>query len=176
MPTASPAPFNVPAAWTNASLTLYHGTLLHHAQAIQRQGVNPALGRPGTDFGPGFYTTTSLRQARSWAWLMASTSSASAQAAVVVLEIDRNILASLETLAFVRGDYDADDYWSLVFHCRAGAGHHGHNTASSGFYDVVYGPVAAFWMQRVSMSDSDQISFHTTKSAAGLRARNILAL
>jgi hypothetical protein len=176
MPTVAPAPFNVPPAWANGSLTLYHGTVLNHAQAIQRNGVSPRLGRPGTDFGPGFYTTTSLRQAKSWAWLMSSTSSAKTRGAVVKLVIDLDDLAPLETLTFVRGHFDADDYWSFVFHCRAGASNHGRKTVGSGLYDVVYGPVAAFWMQRVAMADSDQISFHTSKSAAVLRPQKILPL
>jgi hypothetical protein len=32
-----------------------------------------------------------------------------------------SLLAGLESIAFVRGDFDADDYWSLIHHCRKGA-------------------------------------------------------
>jgi hypothetical protein len=31
----------------------------------------------------------------------------------------------------------------------------------NGWYDIVSGPVAAFWKQRSPMADSDQVSFHT---------------
>jgi hypothetical protein len=59
----------------------------------------------------------------------------------------------------VRGDFDAEHYWSLVHHCRLGAADHARPV--SGWYDVVYGPVAAFWNQRMAIGDADQISFHT---------------
>lgn len=36
------------------------------------------------------------------------------------------------------------------------------------YYDLVYGPVAAFWNQRMTIADADQISFHTTKAEAVL--------
>lgn len=48
-------------------VSLYHGTSLANAQAIQRNGINPSVGRSFTDFGRGFYVTTSLTQASRWA-------------------------------------------------------------------------------------------------------------
>jgi hypothetical protein len=56
-----------------------------------------------------------------------------------------------------------------VQHCRqsvpASSGVAGsvrdHCVAKSGWFDIVTGPVAAFWEQRVLMKDADQISFHT---------------
>lgn len=152
----------------NGPLTLYHGTLRTHARNMQRHGVNPALGRPGTDFGPGFYTTTCLLQARSWAWLLAAQQGGAASGAVVELLVDRDALAGLDSLAFVRGHYDADDFWSFVFQCRQGAADHGRK-AASGFFDVVCGPVAAFWMQRMAVQDADQMSFHTPAAAGVLQ-------
>ncbi len=44
-----------------------------------------------------------------------------------------------------------------------------------GWYDVVSGPVAAFWDQRVAMQDSDQFSFHTRAAVAVLRDSIVLA-
>jgi hypothetical protein len=82
--------------------------------------------------------------------------------AVVELTVSRDDWAQLETLAFVRGDFAADDFWSFVHHCRSGATDHGRRVALRPFYDVVYGPVAAFWNQRMSIGGSDQISFHTS--------------
>ena len=161
---------NAPPVWSNQDLVVYHGTLYSHAQTIQRQGVNPALERARTDFGCGFYTTTSLRQAKSWAWLLAAQSGSAA--GVVTLTCPREKLATLETLAFVRGDYDAEDFWSFVFHCRQGKPYHG-RAVGSGWYDVVSGPVAAFWAQRSAMVDSDQFSFHTPQAAAALTVTNI---
>jgi len=163
LPATSPAPFDTPPAWSNGPLVLYHGTLTIYTASIQA-GVNPSKGRAGTDFGQGFYTTTVERQAKSWAWLTAAASTvggtAGAKGAVVRLEVDRDALAQLDSIAFIRGGYDAEDFWSLVFHCRSGAPGHLRSSAAS-YYDVAYGPVAAFWMQRNAMNGADQISFHS---------------
>lgn len=161
---ASPAPFDIPPTWKNGPLVVYHGTLATHAANIKAHGVNPLKGRVGTDFGPGFYTTTVERQAKSWAWIAAAASTVSGSAgttgAVVRLEVDRDALAGLDSIGFIRGDYDAEDFWSLVFHCRGGAVGHARSSAAL-YYDVVYGPVASFWMQRNVMNGADQISFHS---------------
>jgi Protein of unknown function (DUF3990) len=171
-----PAPFNTPPAWTNGHLTLFHGTTLSHALAIQAGGVNPAFGRTGTDFGPGFYTTTLLRQAKSWAWALAAASGmAGAVGAVVELDVDRDQLARLDTLAFVRGDYDADEFWSFVFHCRNGATNHARGSLAS-TYDVVYGPVTDFWMQRGVIQGADQVSFHTVAAARLLTVKQVFSI
>jgi len=64
------------ARWSNPPLTLYHGTHSHAVGATPGLPAGSAL--PGfvpdlsrcrrkTDFGLGFYTTTSLPQAREWA-------------------------------------------------------------------------------------------------------------
>ncbi len=76
---------------------------------------------------------------------------------------------------FVRGDYDDVDYWSLVQHCRQSQNAkrgkaevvHDHNGPNQGWYDVVFGPVAANWKQRSLMANTDQIGFHTP-AALGL--------
>jgi len=78
-------------------------------------------------------------------------------------------LDQLVSLQFVRGGYDAQDYWSLVQHCRKSApadpltGTPGvvndHRRPPNGWYQLVSGPVAAFWKQRALMAGSDQFSF-----------------
>ena len=157
-----------PIAWTNQDITVYHGTVDLFAAAIVAGPIQVGLGKPHTDFGPGFYTTTVSRQARMWAAQISATRAGS-NPAVVEFVIDRQALAGLETLTFVRGDFDAEDYWSLVHHCRKGALDHG-RAAPSPYYDVVYGPVAAFWNQRMIVAGADQISFHTQ---AGERVLNV---
>lgn len=142
-------------------MLLYHGTLWTSAQRIMKGGINLAFGKTGTDFGPGFYTTTSERQARSWAWQLAAQAGPGRRGGVVTLTADRGVLARCETLLFVRGDYDAEDFWSFVFHCRGGSPDHGRG-GKKPMYDVVCGPVAAFWTQRLAIADADQISFHTS--------------
>ena len=54
-----------------------------------------------------------------------------------------------------------EDFWSLVFHCRGGGPGHARPGAAP-YYDVAYGPVASFWMQRNAMNGADQISFHSS--------------
>lgn len=96
--------------WTNGPLVLYHGCDHLSAASIMtpvlpnQHGIHLAQSRALTDFGRGFYTTTSLQQARNWAnsrcrrrlrthspWL----------AIVLSFSVDRNQLAALQTLCFV---------------------------------------------------------------------------
>ncbi len=137
---------------------MYHGTVDVFAAAIVAK-VQVALGQPNTDFGPGFYATTLLRQAYTWGAQRAARKGTGA-AAVIEITVSRDDLAGMQTLGFVRGDFAADDYWSFVHYCRHGALDHG-RAGPHRFYDVVYGPVAAFWNQRTSITDADQIGFHT---------------
>jgi hypothetical protein len=162
-------PFVTPS-WSNQKLVLYHGTLHHHALDIVKS-VDIKKGRKYTDFGPGFYTTTILRQARSWAWTH-SRRKRGAKYAVVRFEIERDALAGLEALWFVRGSFDADDFWSLIFHCRKGRGPHARTAHTSPKYDVVIGPAAASWRQRLAIHDVDQVSFHTSAAEALLNSIN----
>jgi len=153
-----------PLIWSNQDVVLYHGTVDSVAPAIETGVIRVSRGRTHTDFGPGFYTTTLLRQAHTWAAQIAA-SKLGAKPAVIEIVVEREALATLETLAFARGDFHADDFWSLVHHCRKGATGHGRKSPNA-YYDLVYGPVAAFWNQRMTIADADQISFHTTKAEA----------
>lgn len=167
-----PAPFNTPVIWSNQPLILYHGTLQQHRASIMR-GIDPQMGRGNTDFGPGFYTTTLRLQAMSWAWQAAAAAmtagNPSAKGCVLAYRLDREDAARLESLTFVRGDRDAEDFWSFVFHCRQGRAGHGRATPLPPYYDVVSGPVADFWQQRSVMAGADQISFHTAAAACLLK-------
>lgn len=150
---------NPPPPWTNRRLVLYHGTTVDGAAEILQTGVRIDRGTIDCDFGRGFYTTTLRRQADHWAWKLASRTEG-AVPAVLEFEVDRNHLSRLDTLSFVRGDYDARDFWSFVVHCRLKGPDHV-RTGAGQYYDVVIGPVAAFWDQYMTMQGSDQISFHT---------------
>jgi len=107
-------------SWSNGKLTVYHGTdtLTLGAHGPFEIGgslagfvANLANCRPATDFGTGFYTTTSLHQAREWAnarirRLRRSkrlrASPVQPRGLVLRFDLDRNWLASQETLVFVR--------------------------------------------------------------------------
>jgi len=61
------SPLGVLPQWTNARVTLYHGTVQAFTPSLQA-GIDPGQGRRRTDFGQGFYTTTWLEQAQLRAW------------------------------------------------------------------------------------------------------------
>ncbi|MBB4635456.1 DUF3990 domain-containing protein [Longimicrobium terrae] len=155
-----------PPPWTNGPIRLYHGTGLASATEILATGVVVSRGRPGTDFGPGFYTTTLERQAQTWAYEQADRDNA--PAAVVALDLSREDLAGLATLSFVRGDFAAEDFWSFVVHCRLALDGGHARWGGNKLYDVVAGPVSSFWKQRLLIANVDQISFHS------FAAQNIL--
>jgi len=122
-----------PAAWSNQDIIVYHGTLDVHAAALTSGKVSVPADRGDTDFGRGFYTTTCLRQAESWA-KRASYQNSGTRPAVLQFTISRSreALPPLHTLAFVRGHDSADDLWSLIHHCRGGARDHIRNNGFSG--------------------------------------------
>lgn len=149
--------------WRNHPLLLYHGTIDSDVPAILAR-VAVGRGQPRRDFGRGFYTTTLERQA--WAWAReraARRSGGRAEPAVVRFRVPRDVLAQLETLYFVRGDFDAADYWAFVEHCRQDRGAH---RPDGSWYDVVAGPVTLYWDERILIAGADQISLHTERAAA----------
>jgi hypothetical protein len=120
---ASPPIVFPPPTWSNQDIVVYHGTVDTFAAAIVSGPINVGIGKPNTDFGPGFYTTTLKRQAQMWAAQISATRP-STNPAVIEITVNRSSLAGLDALAFVRGDFGADDYWSLIHHCRKGALNH----------------------------------------------------
>ena len=176
---AAQPPSATPRVWTNQDILLYHGTLAQYADNIISSGVlAPSanlLARTDVDFGTGFYTTTLLRQAEAWAHVKVAAASAGVppNPGVVEFTVSRDDLAPLDCLWFVRDEFDAEDFWSLVFYCRGGGYAHSRPASSkNGWYDVVVGPMAAFWRQRVALQSYDQASFHTDDAVGVLnRAR-----
>lgn len=179
----NPAPLWVPAQGSDY-VVLWHGCTQSARENIEAHGIDLSKCAVSTDFGRGFYTTTLERQARDWAWRQATNAQkrlGNASSPVVLRFRVRRYtrtprtgplddgLDALSSLHFVRGDYDAEDYWSFVQHCRrsragdpAGTPEvvNDHRRAPTGWYQLVCGPVAAFWEQRVSMLGADQFSFH----------------
>jgi hypothetical protein len=149
----------LPHPWTNGPITLFHGTHLAQWRSIESDGVRVDRGRTGLDFGPGFYTTANRLQAVQWASELGLRRND--RATVIWARFDRDELARLECLFFVRGHHAAEDFWSFVHHCRAGAATHARAESARPFYDVVVGPVSRNHMRRSAYHDMDQISFHT---------------
>ncbi|RJQ78951.1 MAG: DUF3990 domain-containing protein [Desulfobacteraceae bacterium] len=150
---------HTPPAWSNGALRLYHGTIESHANSIMNNGVDISKGNPLTDFGTAFYTTTIKKQAETWAWNHSQLKSE--KPFVVCFDLDRDLMASLESLSFVCCERDIDDFWGFVFHCRNGGVDHNRNLSPKGVYDLVIGPVSAFWRQKLALYGCDQLSFHS---------------
>jgi hypothetical protein len=173
--------------WSNAPLLLYHGT---DSQALSglRLSKGAALAafaadlkhcRPNTDFGRGFYMTTSERQARNWANLRVHrvisghrrSSAVGPRAVVLAFSLDRDWLANLDALCFVLPNRD---FFDLVWDCRSGEPPH-QRTSGKIAYDVVYGPVT-LWPQGMVVGESDQVSFHTDDAVKALPKPFVLDL
>jgi uncharacterized protein DUF3990 len=101
--------------WRDQSIELYHGTTDLFVHRILHK-VDETQGGHCKDFGRGFYTTTRLDKADEWANLKAQ--KIGGVAAIVRFEVSRDDLAKLESLFFVRGERNADDFWSFVQYCR----------------------------------------------------------
>ena len=86
-------------AWTNGPLDLYHGCDDEAAVAIFKTGVDLSKCKLLADFGQGFYTTTNLIQAKSWANRRCKATSVApgrrAIASVIRFDVDRDQLARL---------------------------------------------------------------------------------
>ncbi len=148
--------------WNDQDIVLYHGTLdAHVASILQRVDLNRC--RHFRDFGRGFYTTTKRTQAERWANDLAAQTAGSAPA-VIEFTMQRNNLALLDALFFVRGTADAVDFWSFVQFCRSSATDHARTHTL--WYDVVVGPVMGSLRRQTVIPDGDQISFHTPYSTA----------
>jgi len=152
-------------------IILWHGCTVFDKDEIEQYGIDLKKCRVNADFGRGFYTTTLERQARHWAWhryyeWQGNNPGKPGNRPVVlrfrVKRYGREGLDELSSLQFVLGDYDNEDFWSLVQHCRQSTAQtiNDHKRLPGGWYDIVCGPVAAFWTQRVAMNGADQFSFH----------------
>jgi Protein of unknown function (DUF3990) len=145
------------APWTDQDIALYHGTSDQWTASILR-AVDLRQARPLTDFGRGFYTTTKLDQAKRWARDVARIWGGSA--AVIKFDVERDALAMLQCLSFIRADTLAVDFWSFVQYCKTIPSDHRRRYVA-GYYDIVAGPVPGDWKKQSVIRDSDQISFHT---------------
>lgn len=176
-------------SWSNGKLTVYHGT---NTQTLADYGPFE-IGRrlagfvadleychPFSGFSKGFYTTTSLHQAREWANTRirrlnrpkgSRATPLQPRSLVFRFDLDRSWLASQETLVFVRA---VSDFWDFVTHCRAGLAVHA-RTHPNVAYDAVYGLVT-IWPSRLLIQDSDQISFHTTRALGYLNQPSVAEL
>ncbi len=150
-------------------MTLYHGT--SRASADRLLSGDPVdLGRAAVqaDFGPGFYMTSSLPQARGWA----AESRYTDDPAVITVEIDVTALAQLRVRAFAMAwPEDFNQFWALVRWCRsrrrARVAEH-----TSALFDAIIGPVAGLPLNRNQTKvGMDQVCWLTEDALALVNGR-----
>ena len=146
-------------------MILYHGSI----EIVE----NPEIRVPGRslDYGYGFYTTTSFKQAEDW---VKRKLNANTQVGYVnVYELDEDLIKSLKTLLF---ESPTEEWVDFVMNNRT-------NKDFNHDFDVVYGPVAndkvyaAFALYEGGIIDKqnliselkayklvDQYLFHTDKA------------
>ena len=149
-------------------MLLYHGSTM----AVRKPIVS--RGRGKTDFGKGFYTTTSREQAEKWAQIKRDRMGDEARAIVSVFELDD---AVLNNPAYHTRHFDGAtaEWLDFVVGNRRGEVHHN--------FDLIMGPVAndrlyaTITLYENGILDAnaaieqlnthqlfDQLSFHTTKA------------
>jgi Protein of unknown function (DUF3990) len=152
-------------AWANDDMVLYHGCSDRSLRPANPNGISPdggphnispSVGAARPDFGPGFYTTTWLHQARNWANMRVRRQRAG-KAVVLSMRLARNHFANLQSLVFPS---DRDKFYDFVGYCRTGGIPHAPRIHRERPYDVVAGPVTAA-PQTLAIGQADQVSFHT---------------
>lgn len=159
--------------WNNNPALLYHGTTLFDLRAYDVKigtvltdfSIELSRCREFTDFGRGFYLTSSENQAINWAnvgvdkYKYRKKSKSNTKAVLLVYEVNRENLAKLDYLAF---GAETIEFKQFVRHCRTNGAKHNRST-SGGVFDVVYGPLTRYPSDGI-FSEADQISFHSEQS------------
>ncbi|WP_404653829.1 DUF3990 domain-containing protein [Bradyrhizobium sp. USDA 336] len=165
-------------------MVLYHGCSDQSLFPVNQKGIvvgggphniSHTAGALRPDFGPGFYTTTWLDQAKNWANLRVLKTRGrfpDVKAVVLSLRLARNRFANLQSLIFPS---DRDNFYSFVAYCRDGGDPHAHLAYRSGPYDVVAGPVTVA-RQTLVIGQADQVSFHTAAGTGAISDVKVLAV
>lgn len=150
---------------------------LYHGSNVEVRKPSLRLSRRKTDFGRGFYTTTSAEQAEHWTTIKIDRAK-SGRRVVSVFEVDDELLTNSELK--IREFHGPDEAWlNFVVNSRKGEQHD---------YDLVFGPVAndkvftvvnlyengvidaiAAISQLKAYKTYDQLSFHTERVISELR-------
>ncbi|WP_415020868.1 DUF3990 domain-containing protein [Aestuariivirga sp.] len=146
---------------------MYHGSVYSHFQqyklspghSIPSFGVDLSRCRPRTDFGRGFYLTTSLEQAEKWANIKSLRSRSADQPLILEFNIDLEVFCKLDYLWFVRA---SDEFNAFVRRCRRHDTWHKVSRTDDP-YDVVLGPLSKFPGHTV-YDGCDQFSLHTQRA------------
>lgn len=171
--------------WTNNDMVLYHGCSDQSLSTANPNGIvvsgppyniNLTIGAVKTDFGPGFYTTTWLHQAKNWANLRVlklRRRYPAVRAVVLAMLVERNRFASLESLVFPS---DRDRYYDFVRYCRGGGTPHAGLAFRNAPYDLIAGPVSMGRQQTLVVNSADQVSFHTAAAVSAIKGLAVFSV
>ncbi|MDL2408506.1 DUF3990 domain-containing protein [Rhizobium calliandrae] len=156
--------------WPNITLTVYHGTDSLSGNNIRMNGILAQYFNPSSDFGAGFYVTTSLHQAKNWANERVRTIGGfGVNAEVLQYDLSRSAIETLEHLVFVT---DTQDFHDLCAFCRGGGGVSHGRTAP---YDAIYGPVSLS-PQTLVIANCDQICFPNPANIVDANGNSVFRL
>ena len=105
---------------------------VYHGSIHQVTTPNVEKGRPSTDFGKGFYTTTNFEQAKQWALKKQKIAKGGVKAIVNVYEAEDNLLDN-KKIKIKKFDSPSEEWLNFVVNCRRSVFHD---------FDVVFGVVA----------------------------------
>ncbi|WP_059102854.1 DUF3990 domain-containing protein [Shouchella shacheensis] len=174
--------------------TVYHGTNLFAAKAIQHHGIWLNAQRRQTDFGKGFYLTFNRSQAKSWAVIRAMHAPVSSQVleqlnmgkaqyfenpdtskpAYVAFRLDLRKLKRLDGWLFPlplepRWRQYEQSWKAFVQACRSGKRH---------TFDYVYGPIGGGHLTDSKLvkvsATKEQLSLNTPKAIGCLASSQII--
>jgi hypothetical protein len=147
--------------------------ILYHGSTVKVENPHLTKCRSNTDFGRGFYTTTSQEQAEKWARLKQQRES-SVKAVVSIYEIDEILFDQSDIYEVLQFTQANKDWLDFVYANRKGL--------KTKFYDIVFGPVAndrlfatiSLYEEGILTADAaieqlktyllfNQISFHSQK-------------
>ena len=151
---------------------------LYHGSTVEVKNPSISRGRANTDFGKGFYATTSFEQAERWARIR-QTRDNTPKAIVSVYEFDENMLNNPDFKIRRFNGVDAD-WLHFIVGCRKQKLTHD--------FDIVMGPVAndrlyftinmyengelteeAAILQLKAYKLYDQLSFHTLNALVWIK-------
>jgi len=107
-------------------MKVYHGALCQVEKPIIEEG------RPSTDFGKGFYTTTNFEQAKRWALYKQKNAKGEVKAIVNTYEVEDNLFES-KKYKIKQFESPNEEWLSFVVNCRKPVLHD---------YEIVFGAVA----------------------------------
>ena len=149
-------------------IKLYHGAF----SPVDKPNIEQ--GRPSTDFGKGFYTTTNFEQAKRWALHKQKNAKEEVKAIVNTYEVDDDILDN-DIYRVKKFDNPNEEWLSFVINCRKSMLHDYEIVFGAVANDKIYTTITLYESQILTAAETiarlkvneyfNQISFHSQEAA-----------